>query len=233
MKKEKKKATELTCADEPLCVRAARQEEKERRCEVSAQHHRLVCLCDRCTIARWEWPRSSRGAELQTVVTSATPRLSYCGVTPNWHLTVFHSKCVWINEALIGLGMRLLNRTCDLCSLSWVLHLILITQSVSFDHSQQLFLMLHSATLMIFALVQTAGAGVKLCTSLWHINNWTGFLGRAAFKRWEFCFVSSFQHWIYFMLQGYWSLWLAWRDKREVVWLFTKPSPSDKNKSVN
>lgn len=55
------------------------------RCKVSAQHHQLVCLCDRCTsVSRWEWPRSSRGAELQSVVTSVTPRHSErtdCAVT--------------------------------------------------------------------------------------------------------------------------------------------------------
>lgn len=200
---------EFACADKQLwsCatrrrrgVWAARQPRgKERKGKVWSECTASpVGVFVRPSVGRWEWPRSSRGAELQTVVTSVTPRLSYCAVTLNWHFTAFQSKWTemlrsqWINEAFRGLDMRLLNRTCDLCSLIWLLYLTLITQSVSFDCGQRLILTLHTATLMIFALVQTGGAGVKLCTSLWHINNWTEFLGRTTFQRCEFCFVSSF-----------------------------------------
>lgn len=100
-------------------------------------------------------------------------------------------------------SMRLLNSTFDLCSLISVLYLTLITHSVSFDCGERLFLTLHSATLMIFALVQTGGAGVKLCTSLWHINNWTALLGRTIFEDCDFCFVflsfnTGFIQWLQF-----------------------------------
>lgn len=118
-------------------------------------HHiaRLVRWCDRCTsVSRWEWPRSSRGAELQTVVTSVTPRHTVqsngsCAITLNLHLISFQSvwrnklemfSSYWINEVFYLLHFF----NAVLCD-CWTPHLICvaryrycisqITQSVSFD----------------------------------------------------------------------------------------------------
>lgn len=86
---------------------------------------------------------------------------------------LLNCMCLTRQKSFYFIG--LLSTTSDLCSLISVLY---HTNDLEcqFNSGDQLFLTLQPATLIVLTVVQTGAAGVKLCTSPWSINNWTGFL---------------------------------------------------------